>query len=684
MIISRIKLHNFRIYKGDVSLDFKIEDGQNVILIFGENGFGKTTFLHALLWCLYGKMIIDVDDSIKKNILDIGYKSYLERNLNNTVASDRTQNMTYSVSIEFKGVTIPSVPCRSLIVNRSYDYTSKIESVNVLIDGHENELAKQIGYDLFINDFILNKDIARLFFFDSEQVVKIAEDQSANEKTKLSNAYNQVLGVKKYEDLKTNLINLRQKYIKAAFSEKEQQHYNLLNETVKQLEQQIDCRQAELLDKTTLMSSSKERYHSISVELIKEGSNVTVEDLNRAVNERSKYEANNIQLRKRLNGFLELAPFAIAGKLLKRTKDVIEHDYTVELSKQNFDKQNEVVKNIQKSISDFLNKYQLESDIKANLKEGIAKILTQYSGEVINEDTLLNIRKDEYDGFMSVYHHIKGSYQLELNNLIDDYKQNKIKIDKLNRKIHQAQIEASDNHINNLKTESAKLHQKITSLEKEISEINQEIGNLKAQLAKTNEALIRYQHRIQVLKSDADKSNLTSQLIEELDIFLKNLKHGKNKSLSINIKKILNSLMHKDGFIQDVQIDDEGGSLNISLINSNGEEIKKNSLSKGEQQLYASALLQALVEESGIEFPVFIDSPLQKFDDRHTNTIITKFYPNISKQVVLFPIYGKELTNNEYELLAPIVSEQYEIKNTVEGSKIIKVNQCSHRLGLAR
>ena len=684
MIIKSIKLHNFRIYRGDVSLDLHVTDKKNVILIFGENGFGKTTFLHALLWCLYGKMIIDVDDSIKKNILNIGYKTYLERNLNNTVVSDETQNKAYSVSIEFKGVTIPSVPCQSLIVNRSYDYTSKIESVNVLIDGHENELAKQIGYDLFINDFILNKDIARLFFFDSEQVVKIAEDRTANEKIKLSNAYNQVLGVKKYEDLKSNLINLRQKYIKAAFSEKEQQHYNQLNEIVKQLEKRITGKQTELSDKTSLMDSKKERYHSISVELLKEGSNVTVEDLNRAVNERCEYEANNLQLRKHLNVFLELAPFAISGGLLKRTKDLVEHDYKVELSKENFDKQNEVVKNIQESISDFLNKYQLESDTKLNLKEGIAKILTQYSGEVINEDTLLNIRKEEYDSFMSVYHNLKGSYQLELNNLIDDYKQNKIKIDKLNRKIHQAQIEASDNQIKNLKIESGELHQEIASLEKEIYEINQEIGILKAHLTKTNEALSKYQHRIQVLKSDAEKNNLVSQLIEELDIFLKSLKQGKKKSLSVTIKRILNSLMHKDGFIQEVQLDDDCGSLNISLIDSNGEEIKKNSLSKGEQQLYASALLQALVEESGIEFPVFIDSPLQKFDERHTKTIITKFYPNISKQVVLFPIYGKELTNNEYKLLAPIVIEQYDIQNTDEGSKIIKVNQCSHRLGLAR
>jgi hypothetical protein len=44
----------------------------------------------------------------------------------------------------------------------------------------------------------------------------------------------------------------------------------------------------------------------------------------------------------------------------------------------------------------------------------------------------------------------------------------------------------------------------------------------------------------------------------------------------------------------------------IGLDIFNDEIIDKDSLSKGEQQLYATALLKALVDESGIKFPVFI------------------------------------------------------------------------------
>ena len=84
----------------------------------------------------------------------------------------------------------------------------------------------------------------------------------------------------------------------------------------------------------------------------------------------------------------------------------------------------------------------------------------------------------------------------------------------------------------------------------------------------------------------------------------------------------------------------------------------------GERQMYASALLSSLVDESEIEFPVFIDSPMQKFDEEHAENIIRHFYPNVSKQVVIFPLINKELTAKEYRVLQPKVCKAFLIKNT--------------------
>ena len=70
-----------------------------------------------------------------------------------------------------------------------------------------------------------------------------------------------------------------------------------------------------------------------------------------------------------------------------------------------------------------------------------------------------------------------------------------------------------------------------------------------------------------------------------------------------------------------------------------------------------------MVEESGIEFPVFIDSPMQKLDVEHAKNIINHFYPSISNQVILLPLLEKELNEKEYELIKPKISNSFLIKN---------------------
>ena len=141
----------------------------------------------------------------------------------------------------------------------------------------------------------------------------------------------------------------------------------------------------------------------------------------------------------------------------------------------------------------------------------------------------------------------------------------------------------------------------------------------------------------------------------------------------MRIKNGLDTLLHKKSFIKDVNVEIFGEDIDINLIDSRGNIINKDSLSKGEQQMYASALLKALVDESEIEFPVFIDSPMQKFDKDHAENVIKEFYPNVSKQVVLFPLIHKELTESEFNLLKSNINKSYIIHNfSTDASKFVE------------
>ena len=179
---------------------------------------------------------------------------------------------------------------------------------------------------------------------------------------------------------------------------------------------------------------------------------------------------------------------------------------------------------------------------------------------------------------------------------------------------------------------------------------------------------------MKVDKTDKEKDIIAERLISELTTFLFELREKRKFSLEKKIMSGIDVLMHKADFIHDVRIDLQDDIIEIELLDKVGESISKEKLSKGEQQLYATAILNALVEESGIEFPVFIDSPLQKFDSIHSHNIITKFYPNVSKQVVIFPLLGKELSENEYEALLPNVNRVYVIENEDGCSSFRKVD----------
>lgn len=217
-----------------------------------------------------------------------------------------------------------------------------------------------------------------------------------------------------------------------------------------------------------------------------------------------------------------------------------------------------------------------------------------------------------------------------------------------------------ENRLNNLNSE-------IRGLSEMLGTINQELNIVKKQLSD----LLK---KVDLYDMDAQKDTVAAELCATLTRFLTSLKQEKKYSLERRIKVILNSLMHKDNFVHRVEVNIIDDDMDIELFGCENIPISKESLSKGEQQLYATSILKALVEESGIQFPVFIDSPLQKFDKSHASKIISEFYPTVSSQVILFPLLHKELTMEEYRQMLPLINATYLIKNNTVTSYIEQVN----------
>lgn len=673
MRISRITINNFRIYKGEINITFS-DKKENITIIAGKNGFGKTTLLNALIWGFYGKLSSEVDEKYKKDIYEAGgYKKYTKSILNREVKIDADSNKSFFVEIEIIDVYIPSVPCRKITIHREYDISSESEKCKILIDGFENELTKEVGSDIFINDFILPREIAKFFFFDAEKIVSLAEVTTIIEKQNISKAYSEVLGINKYETLKRSLENLRIKLRKKSASISERNKLIKVQEEVSQLKKLIALNESKISDNNIDIDRAKSTSEQYQEKLIREGNNMSVEELIRQKKLRDTLQQQGIEIKAKLRELIELAPFAIAGIKLRDLK----YQVVAETSKQQEKIDIEFIKSKFENIRHRIEERLSKSKVSKKLCKDISSIMYAEVASHLDEQritvqkVLLDLSPEEANGFLSIYDNLRLSYSLLIKQIIKEERNNRIFLTKTIKKISDAESKDSDILAKKYKIEKARIDKRIKELMEEQNKLYGELGGFRQELSTKSRILSELAKTVSLDVIDEKKDAVTSRLIEELTDFTDKFKKGKKDSLQNRMKEELNRLMHKQNFIYDVSIEISDDLIDIHLHDYKGEVINKETLSKGEQQLYATALLKSLVDESGIHFPVFIDSPLQKFDKEHSKNIISEFYPSISEQVVLFPLLEKELTFVEYSLLRKNINQTFKIKS-VQGISFIE------------
>lgn len=691
MWIQSIRLNNFRLYKEVNELSFTIDANKNIYLIAGENGFGKSTFLLSLVWCLFGKQMGDVDDSIRKDQLSNGnYSTFLLDNLNKEqqkkLLAFKTPELfkrirkhgytfdteyvrafsQYSVSINFADIYIPSIPCNSVRVTRTFDLIRSEETIEVLIDGAQNELCTEIGADVFINDFILNKDIARFFFFDSEKIVSLAEINSISEKRKLSSAYNEVLGVKKYEDLKKNLENLRIRLRKKSSDIEGRNRLTTMLESQSKLQLLLSEYEEMIKGLDQEINSLKKQDDELQIQLMREGNSMTLENLKSQHLLLETVQKKDEEYKAKLKEMLDIAPFAIAGVAFLNTKIQVDQDIAIHQTNNDLKLHNELLDAVSKSVTHKIDSIGLDKNYKEIVNTSVLDVLKGFykrEAKQKGDKPLIVISEEQYSELQAIYLNITSTFKMEFERLADDYRKNRQVLERTSRKISIANTTENDSLIKKIRQNKNVIVDGIKSKDQEIRSLYEKSGSVTKELNTLVRKIAELSKTVSLNDNDLQKDIVAGRLINELNTFLTSLKIEKKVSLEKRIKQNMNGLMHKDDFIGDVQVEINDDHIDIALLDTSNNIINKESLSKGEQQLYATSILKSLVEESGIEFPVFIDSPLQKFDKQHSQNIISEFYPSISKQVILFPLLSKELNEEEFILMRPKVQEAYFIEN---------------------
>jgi DNA sulfur modification protein DndD len=407
--------------------------------------------------------------------------------------------------------------------------------------------------------------------------------------------------------------------------------------------------------------------------LIKAGSAITIEELQRLRKLEDDLTKKQDGFQNELKESFDIIPFAIAGEKLLEVSNQLENESNYKAAQ--FKEEN--VKGVtNKILTDLLitpkpNHLAIDHQVHKFYSDTFEKLIRKHffsDTPSLPEDFKImhEFSDSERNELLAIFNNLKFSFRESFKRINGDYIQSRNELNSIRRKLRDAEANQEDPIISEYRKQKETLDKSIIHIEETIEALIREAERHNVDKTQRGKRIEELSRKLQVSEKNKEKDDVISRNIANLKVIIGKFKEQKKLSLQWQILKGLETLMHKKGFIKQVEVEIIGDDIDIILRNGRGDEIKKESLSKGEQQMYATALLRGLVEESDIQFPVFIDSPMQKFDEQHAENIIRYFYPNISEQVIIFPLINKELTEREYNILSKNIAQTYLINNLHE------------------
>ena len=192
MRLQSIELTNFRQFK-DEKIQFAIDKNQNVTLIMGDNGSGKTSLAQAFFWCFYGtnsfqdKILLNrlvANNMIPNQKEMVCVRVYLEHKQEEyCVVRQQEYTKQYNDSLKPQN-SILAISKKDKNGNRMWLGTGKTESL------------KNIELTNTIND-IMPQYLSKYFFFDGEKIETLSKEISSGRKSNnFVEAVNSLTGLK--------------------------------------------------------------------------------------------------------------------------------------------------------------------------------------------------------------------------------------------------------------------------------------------------------------------------------------------------------------------------------------------------------------------------------------------------------------------------------------------------------
>ena len=653
MILHKLTLNNVGLFRGKQTIHLTPKNGKPIILIGGMNGAGKTTLLDAVRLCLYGRRALG--HRVSQNEYNDYLSAMIHRDANSIMSLSHA-----SVSLEFEyahgGET------RQYRVERAWRQSGtdhRTVSEGLTISEHDllNTESENEHWQDHIDELI-PLGVSQFFFFDGEDIQKLADDSSHD--TYLAESIKSLLGLNLVERLQSDLHIYANRLLKQDSPEPVQKE-------IEEVESEIAILRTSLTEAETHIESLHTQIAKLEVQITQQESYIAAEGGSYAKKRESlklrqeQLEADIEVLENAIRELCgELFPFTLAPELLNRLgKRLIKEMELDEWETRNRALNTQNTKVLETlSTKSFWNDASLSESQIETVRAKITPLLkTQLKRPEILQD-FKKIRERspaECDRLLEWIDACLNDVPQEFRELNDALKDVQLELQEVEQSLQKVPPEET---LGPLIEKLSTLNQDLGQLHKQVKDTDQSIRSLSYQLDVAERKLEKLHHAQELGQAHIQRQKRVGDVQSVLTAYTKQLTHTKIASLGSAIVEGFNQLSHKPDRIKRVEIEPQ--TFAVTLYDTNNRSLLKEELSAGEKQIYTTALLWALAKTSGKALPMILDTPLGRLDSNHRQLLIERYFPYASHQVVLLST-DTEIKGSLHSLLEPYVSHTFHL-----------------------
>lgn len=635
MILKDITLVNIGAYRGFNDFDLTTTEEHPVVVIGGENGAGKTTFLTAIKLGIFGSY------SLGYKTESAEYFKHVKSLLNHEAI--RIHENNFAININF-----------SLIEGfKTVDYNLK-RRWNVSSDGKLKETVYLTGNNSLYNaeqvQVFMDKlkenmppQILDLCLFNGEEIAKIiSEDRLSSYIEKVAKvAFNLEL----FETLELDLEKYSKQSVDTASLQKHEKELLTLKEEIAHKRQALQKAKNSLFE-------IEENYRSLTDEhaqtkkIFKNFGGLMkaeYEDILRQINEVELAKQKRQEEVKRF--VTSTMPFFLVPNLLTATRNQIQNENDSVL----FNKMNETL--TKDKVASLAQQFNItDQDL---LKSQILKLVQ--SNDVV--DPIHFASFSESSLVENMYQQVSSTDELA----------GKIQLIEENRELTQQLRDLRDKlKVHERNTEFNDMLSKIESLTSDIQKAEQLSNSLKLQVSNLTNELEKLMEQEQALHQSirnldkVESSFLQSQTIIELSKKFRLIQlHKKLLRVQNDATAMLQRIFRKENYVTAISIDPE--TYEVTLKDAAGNLVEKRTLSAGEKQILLISIIWAIFHTSNKKLPFIFDTLLGRLDKTHKAAVLTEFIPQSGSQAIILST-DSEIDEEHYNLLAPFISQAYRLE----------------------